>query len=192
VKRTGVALLVFLVGLQCRPALAEDALSSPSEQKQVDSNLLLKPQTPSMAPIAVPTSEAPPTAAGGQARVEANVRPPLQGHLAQHTLGVRSLPEGRDPDYIIGHFAIGFGPFIHFQTNGPLGNMAELSKKFVKKWQGKQVNPCLLKLVKLQDNSGGYYFKTRSSKDGPCGWLMPMPKRPGKDKVTPWAIYFDQ
>jgi hypothetical protein len=137
-----------------------------------------------MAPATVP-SDAPAVA-------PANNKAPLQGHLARHELGVRSLPEGREPDYIIGHFAVGIGPFLSIPMNGPIGKTAELSRKFVKKWQGKQVNPCLLKLTKLNDDSGGFYFKTRTSSEGPCGWLMPMPKRPGKDKVIPWAIYFDQ
>jgi hypothetical protein len=101
------------------------------------------------------------------------------------------MPEGREPDYIIGHFSISIGLFLKIKVNGPVGNTAELASKFVKKWQGKQVHPCLIKLSKLKDASGGYYFNTLTSREGPCGWMMPMPLRPG-EKNTPWAIYFDQ
>jgi hypothetical protein len=170
------------------PAIAEE-LTATSGQPMATPTLT--PQEPKMALPAVPgTSPEPTPSLTGTAQT--TDRPPLEGHLARHTLGIRSLPEGRDPDFIIGHFALGIGPFIKIPMDHPTGRTAELGKKFVKKWQGKQVDPCFLKLTKLTDNSGGYYFNTRGSKEGPCGWLMPMPKRPGKDKVTPWAIYFDQ
>ena len=163
------------------PSFADEPATATTDSQPAPT---LLPQQPTMAPPAV-SSDTPATA-------PVNSKPPLQGHLAQHAIGIRSLPPGREPDYIIGHFSVGIGPFITIPMNGPVGRTAELSRKFVKKWQGKQVNPCLLKLTKLNDDSGGYYFNTRTSKDGPCGWLMPMPKRPGKDKVIPWAIYFDQ
>jgi len=175
-------LLSALFACQFAFAQADQSGSSPPATESVPT---LVPQQPTIAPPAVPSEK--------DAAPETSGKQPLQGHLAKHELGViRSLPEGREPDYIIGHFSVGIGPFIQIPMNGPVGRTAELSRKFVKKWQGKQVNPCILKLTKLDDSSGGFYFNTRTSREGPCGWLMPMPKRPGKDKVIPWAIYFDQ
>jgi hypothetical protein len=115
---------------------------------------------------------------------------PLQGQLVKRALGVRSLPEGMEPDVIIGHFSMSFG-FIHIGVNGPIGNEAQFSSKLEKEWRGKQVRSCELHLDKIKDGSGGYYFNTIGHRDGPRGWLMPMPK-PANDKTTPWAIYFDQ
>jgi hypothetical protein len=183
-------LLVLLFNQVLNPALAQEPTAPSTESVTAPA---LTPEQPTMALPAVPNGATPASSSNpNRAIQQSNEKPPLQGHLARHTLGIRSLPEGRDPDFIIGHFALGIGPFITIPMNRPMGRTAELAKKFVKKWQGKQVNPCFLKLTKLDDNSGGYYFNTRSSKEGPSGWLMPMPKRPGKDKVTPWAIYFDQ
>jgi hypothetical protein len=117
---------------------------------------------------------------------------PLQGHITRVESGVvRSLPPGRQPDFIIGHFGIGVA-FLTIPVNKPIGNGALLSRDIVQHWHGKKFFPCPLKLIKIKDGSDGYYFQSVISKDGPHGWLMPMPKRPGVDKVIPWAIYYDQ
>ncbi|MDR3615934.1 MAG: hypothetical protein P4L53_20415 [Candidatus Obscuribacterales bacterium] len=117
---------------------------------------------------------------------------PLEGHLTRHSLGIRSLPaDGREPDAILGHFAVGL-PFMTKSVSKPPSPFVTMVPKMVKKWQGKQVFPCVIKLTKLKDGSDGYFFKTFNDDEGPCGWMMPQPKVPGKDKVVPWAIYFDQ
>jgi hypothetical protein len=117
---------------------------------------------------------------------------PLEGHLTRHSLGVRSLPaDGREPDAIFGHFAVGL-PFMTKSVSKPPSPFVTMVPKMVEKWQGKQVFPCVIKLTKLKDGSDGYFFKTFNDDEGPCGWMMPQPKVPGKDKVVPWAIYFDQ
>jgi hypothetical protein len=123
-------------------------------------------------------------AASGKAKA------PLQGQVLRHASGVRSLPEGREPDVIIGHFSMSIG-FFHVGVNGPIGNQAQLSSRLEKKWRGKQIATCELFLEKIKDGSGGYYFNTIGHSDGPRGWLMPMPKS-ATDKVRPWAIYYDQ
>jgi hypothetical protein len=117
---------------------------------------------------------------------------PLEGHLTRHSLGIRSLPaDGREPDAILGHFAVGL-PFMTKSVSKPPSPFVTMVPKMVKKWQGKQVFPCVIRLTKLKDGSDGYFFKTFNDEEGPCGWMMPQPKVPGKDKVVPWAIYFDQ
>ena len=117
---------------------------------------------------------------------------PLEGHLTRHSLGIRSLPaDGREPDAILGHFAVGL-PFMTKSVSKPPSPFVTMVPKMVKKWQGKQVFPCVIKLTKLKDGSDGYFFKTFNDDEGPRGWMMPQPKVPGKDKVVPWAIYFDQ
>jgi hypothetical protein len=134
-------------------------------------------------PLTVPNQAQPYPALKGQVVRQANA--------VDRERGIRSLPEGREPDYIIGKFGFYIGPFLVKEVNRPMANTVELTSFAVKKWQGKKVHPCILQLTALEDNSGGYYFQTITSNDGPRGWLMPVPKRP-KDKVTPWAIYFDQ
>ena len=171
-------LLILLIGtfaLGRSPALADAPITASLNSPGAPSLII---QQPTLALPAVPTDSAPTNANDAGASVAAaasssnasdgtdkgTAKPPLQGKVvrhsagAGHTLGIRSLPEGREPDYIIGHFGLYIGPIR----------------------------------IKLGDDSGGFYFSTIGYPEGPCGWLMPMPKREGQDKVTPWAIYFDQ
>jgi hypothetical protein len=145
-------------------------------------------------PVTLPASSKPVDATNSSNSVEPtkSTSQPLEGHLTRHSLGMRSLPaDGREPDAILGHFAVG----VFFMTklvNKPPSQFVTMVPRIVKKWQGKKVFPCVIKLTKLKDGSDGYFFKTFNDEEGPCGWMMPRPMVPGKDKATPWAIYFDQ
>jgi hypothetical protein len=164
----------------------------------------LVPQEAQMAPTSVPVAtpvttdsqqvskSASDNGQPVQAKEGKETATPLQGHLVKRGLQIRSLPVGLTPDFIIGHFAFTIGPFIRVPVEKPLGNIAGFAAKFVKKWHGRQIRSCQIRLKKIPDGSGGYYFKTIGHEDGPRGWLMPMPKVPNKDRVTPWAIFFDQ
>lgn len=143
-------------------------------------------------PPTAPASASGESNEGAVSDSSAQTSKPLEGHLTKHSLGIRSLPaDGREPDAILGHFAVGL-PFMTKSVSKPPSPFVTMVPKMVKKWKGKQVFPCVIKLDKLKDGSDGYYFKTFTDEEGPCGWMMPQPKVPGKDKVTPWAIYFDQ
>lgn len=192
-------LLILLIIYFCH---ASTAIGADEQVKAMDSSghvCDLKPENPMLAPLAVSgnaahqESDHAPGQTTEQTTEQTTKSAPLRGHLTHESIGVlRSLPPGREPDYVIGHFAMGITPFFKIAVNGPIGDTAHLAAKFVKKWQGRQVHPCILKLAALEDGSKGYYFNTITSTDGPRGWLMPMPRRPGQDKVIPWAIYFDQ
>jgi len=165
---------------------------TPQEAKMAPTSTQVPP--PSAADRQEATTSGPDSGAPGpvQQGKETATRAPLQGHLVRHGLDIRSLPVGLTPDFIIGHFALTIGPFIRIPVNTPLSSSAGFASRFVKKWHGKQMHSCQIKMKKIPDGSGGYYFKTIGHEDGPRGWLMPMPKVVGKDKVTPWGIFFDQ
>ncbi len=92
-----------------------------------------------------------------------NNNKPLSGSVIKNAIGVvRSLPVGRKPDYVIGQFLEIYGS-NESAINGP-GKVKKirLGQDLLSKWHGSAPDPCYIRLIKLPDNSGGYYFKTTS------------------------------
>lgn len=116
---------------------------------------------------------------------------PLFGGATLDSRGTPTLPVWKtEADEIIGKFHIDFFGITIKQLNGPPSNRCFFTK--VKKWRGDRHQPCSIFLVKVLDGSGGYYFHCMESRYGPRGWIYPIAKRGPQDKVTPWAIFFDQ
>jgi hypothetical protein len=123
---------------------------------------------------------------------KAPVKQPLQGYAKQDSMGTPAIPEWKlksGYDEVLGTFYVGLFGFKMHAMNGPMGE-AVLGKSKLEHWKGHKPHPCLLKFTKMTDDSGGYYFKTMSSEDGPRGWILPQPLEPHKPRA--WAIYFMQ
>ena len=119
-------------------------------------------------------------------------REPLQGYVKRDAKGTPVVPEWKLHavyDELLGKFYYGFAGLKLFAVNGPFKE-AVLAPSKLKHWKGHKPYLCLLKFTKLADDSGGYYFRTAGSDDGPRGWIIPKPAEP--HKVKEWAIYFMQ
>jgi hypothetical protein len=123
---------------------------------------------------------------------KADVFGPLQGYAKRDTRGTPVVPEWKMQagyDAILGKFYVGIAGLKLLAINGP-PPAAVLGTSQLKHWKGHKPHPCVLKFTKLQDTSGGYYFQSIGSDDGPRGWIIPQPAEPHKAKE--WAIYFMQ
>jgi hypothetical protein len=124
---------------------------------------------------------------------EAIDRPPsLQGYAKHDARGTPVVPEWKMEagyDALLGKFYMSVVGLKVMPINGP-PPAAVLGKSQLKHWRGHKPFPCVLKFTKLQDQSGGYYFQTVGSADGPRGWIIPQPSVP--HRVKDWAIYFMQ
>ncbi len=123
---------------------------------------------------------------------KSQVLPPLQGYAKRDARGTPVVPEWKMQagyDEMLGKFYVGMFGHDLFPINGPPA-AAILGAPQLKNWKGHKPHPCLLKFTKLQDASGGYYFQSLGSDDGPRGWIIPEPAEPHKTKQ--WAIYFMQ
>lgn len=88
-------------------------------------------------------------------------------------------------DVVLGRFHVGF-----IAVDNPPIPVALLGNRIKNFWRGFCPEPCHIRMFKLPDNSGGYYFICLETRQGPTGWLMPMPKtQPG---ARQWAVYFAQ
>jgi hypothetical protein len=120
------------------------------------------------------------------------VSAPLQGYAKRDTRGTPVVPEWKMQagyDALLGKFYVGIVGLKVLAINGP-PPAAVLGTSQLKHWKGHKPHPCVLKFTKLQDTSGGYYFQSIGSVDGPRGWIIPQPAEPHKAKE--WAIYFMQ
>ncbi|OYV24302.1 MAG: hypothetical protein B7W97_00055, partial [Mycobacterium sp. 20-66-4] len=118
--------------------------------------------------------------------------PALQGYAKHDSKGTPVVPEWKMEagyDALLDKFYMGVVGLKVMPINGP-PPAAVLGKSQLKHWKGHKPFPCVLKFTKLQDQSGGYYFQTVGSPDGPRGWIIPQPALP--HKVKDWAIYFMQ
>jgi hypothetical protein len=143
------------------------------------------PETP---PKVSPKISPEPSAVSSQTQV----KQPLQGYAKQDSKGTPAIPEWKlkaGYDEVLGIFYVMLLGFKVHAANGPNG-AAILGKSKLEHWKGHKPHPCLLKFTKLTDDSGGYYFKTIGSEEGPRGWIMPQPQEPHKPRE--WAIYFMQ
>jgi hypothetical protein len=105
--------------------------------------------------------------------------------------GTPTLPPWKtQPEEVIGHFHVDFMGVAIRQVNGPPSNPVDFTKD--QKWRGNRHRPCNVWLTQVQDGSGGYYFNCMENRYGPRGWIYPIAKRGPQDKVTPWAIFFNQ
>jgi hypothetical protein len=117
---------------------------------------------------------------------------PLQGYAKQDSKGTPAIPEWKlksGYDEVLGIFYVGLLGFKLHAVNGPMGE-AVLGKSKLEHWKGHKPHPCLLKFTKMTDETGGYYFRTIGSEDGPRGWILPQPAEPHKPRE--WAIYYMQ
>ncbi len=117
---------------------------------------------------------------------------PLQGYAKHDARGTPVVPEWKKQagyDALLGKFYVGAVGLKLFPINGP-PPAAVLGAAQLEHWRGHKPHPCLLKFIKLQDNTGGYYFQSIGSPEGPRGWIIPQPAEPHKAKE--WAIYFMQ
>jgi hypothetical protein len=136
------------------------------------------------------------TATKAATDADAAPKKPLQGYAKQDSKGTPSIPEWKMQagyDELLGRFYVGFLGFKLKAVNGPGPgplNGAVLGNSKLEKWKGHRPHPCLLRFTKLTDGSGGYYFKTVGSEDGPRGWIIPQPLEPHQPRD--WAIYFMQ
>jgi hypothetical protein len=144
--------------------------------------------TPEVSPEVAPGVAPGPSAVTSQAQV----KQPLQGYAKQDSKGTPAIPEWKlkaGYDDLLGIFYVGLVGIKLHATNGPKG-AAILGKSKLEHWKGHKPHPCVLKFTKLTDDSGGYYFRTIGSEEGPRGWIMPQPQEPHKPRE--WAIYFMQ
>ncbi len=139
------------------------------------------------------TTSDPPGAKGVAGALSATpIKQPLQGYAKQDSKGTPAIPEWKlksGYDEVLGIFYVGLFGFKMHAMNGPMGE-AVLGKSKLEHWKGHKPHPCLLKFTKMTDDSGGYYFRTVGSEDGPRGWILPQPFEPHKPRE--WAIYYMQ
>ena len=117
---------------------------------------------------------------------------PLQGFAKRDIKGTPVVPEWKMQagyDELLGKFYVGMLGLKIAPINGP-PPAALLGASQLKHWHGHKSFPCVLRFTKLQDDTGGYYFQTVASAEGPRGWIIPQPIEPHKTKT--WAIYFMQ
>ncbi|HEY9715476.1 MAG TPA: hypothetical protein V6C72_18525 [Chroococcales cyanobacterium] len=118
-------------------------------------------------------------------------RGPISGRAQVDARGTPVLPIWKSqPDEVIGHFRIEIGGIKIKEVNGPISRQIDFHKD--EKWRGNRHRPCFIWLTPVMDGSGGYFFHCMESPYGPRGWLYPIARRGKEDKVTPWAIFFDQ
>lgn len=116
---------------------------------------------------------------------------PISGAVSRDARGTPILPKWKtQPDEVIGHFGVELFGIRIKQINGPLSRQIDFHED--KKWRGNRHRPCNIWLTQVYDGSGGYFFQCMETPYGPRGWLYPIAKRGPEDKVTPWAIFFDQ
>jgi hypothetical protein len=125
-------------------------------------------------------------------------RPPVMyGQTSQQQYAAALDPRGTpvlpkwksQPDEVIGHFGIDYMGVRIRDINGPPSQRVDFQR--YQKWRGFKHSPCFIWLTPVVDGSGGYFFHCMESQFGPRGWIYPLPKGV-LDKVTPWAIFFDQ
>ncbi len=125
-----------------------------------------------------------------QIAAQANVpiRQPFQLNANKDAEGTPLIPQWRldaGYDVLLGRFYVGF-----IAVDRPPLPVVLVSQRIERQWRGVQPNPCHLRLFKMHDGSGGYYFICLENRFGPCGWLMPVPKtEPGAQR---WAVYYAQ
>jgi hypothetical protein len=116
---------------------------------------------------------------------------PMFLQAAVDSRGTPTLPPWKtQPEEIIGHFHVDFMGVSIKQVNGPTSPRIEFSKD--ERWRGNRHRPCFIWLTQVRDGSGGFYFHCMENRFGPSGWIYPIAKRGPEDKVTPWAIFFNQ